>query len=212
MTKSILAVALISSLSLFQGCDNPFNEETEYIDLTFRKTKDATLFYYKPTGFYSDFSRDDYITDENNKTIYIPKLAFHFVSSSSDEAFQTLQNVYIIECDSTKEYKYLNYGDTYEAFNEDGELLGSPSYSDIDEEISIYLRIDQLRERRYVVEDRTKQKDLCVLAKWREHVSSKVSGYDVYYTSNRLRFTAEEISSVVQEYDEAGFSQYDGQY
>jgi hypothetical protein len=120
--------------------------------------------------------------------------------------------VYLIPCDSKKEYKYLDYVNLNN-FNPDNEFLGDPVSLEENQDKNVYFRIDKMREQGYIAEERTKQTDLCILAKWYDEESiTKIGGYYAYYTSNRLRFTAEEISNVVQEYDEAGFSQYDGQY
>ena len=235
----------MSILTLFQGCEesdfNPFKAKKKYINLTLTKTKDATLFsfdrlppaddegnYYPGTyspkdeynsNLYHTFSsifRDDYVLDENNKKIYIPRLAFHFETSHSTSLPYGVRDVYLIPCDSKKDYEYVDHVN-YTGYNNTDELRGLPQsefkgdYRDKNHDV--YFRIDQMREYGLVLNDRTKQKDLCILAKWCDGESiGKFTGYYACYTSNRLRFTAEEISSVVQEYDEAGFSQYDGQY
>ena len=236
MKKTILALTLISNLTFFQGCEesdfNPFKEGTEYIDLTFTKTKDATLFsldkYSKGYDYYSSeeyrvssdydpqisalFNRfgDDYNLDENNKRVYIPRLAFHFKTTLPEDAAYSfvLDETYLIPCDSKEEYPYLdrvNHTD----IDRSRVLLDIPlSASDDDNENnSIYFNIREMQQYGLVTKDRTKQKDLCILTKWYDHVyMGRTGGYNAYYKSNRLRFTAEEISNVVQEYDEAGFS------
>lgn len=228
MKKTILSLTLISTL-FFQGCDKsdyPFQTETEYIDLTFTKTKDATLFsfdrfpppdsegnYYVTNNYdylnnlFNSVFKEDYILNENNKKVYIPRLGLHFKVSESDYLDPNyIPKTYLLFCDSKEEYPYKSsYMD---------KRLGFPQAPNENDGIhEVYFRIDKLRERGFIAEDRTKQEDLCILSKWHRHYSNnRVSGVDLYFKSNRLRFTAEEISSVVQEYDEAGFSQYDGQY
>jgi len=219
MKKAVLSMLLLSTLGLFQGCGNPLKAETKHYNLVFEKRKDATLFYYKPKGNYDDEKNmlinilgDDYITDENGKKKYIPRLGLHFKDNRSyDKGYgKQIRRAYIIPCDSKKEYSYV---DLVNKTSDDAELIDYPISVTNDANYSVYFRIDQMREHGYIAKDRTKQKDLCILSKWYEYRSGgKTGGSYRYYKSNRLKFTAEEISNVVQEYDEAGFSKYDGTY
>ena len=102
--------------------------------------------------------------------------------------------IVLLPCDSSLDYsdyeKYpiFNFGDQVRFYTETNRTIGITG---------AHLKIEDLEEIGYISEDRNEQKDLCLF----EKTETSGWGWKHNTSSNKLRYTAQEINAIMEEYE-----------
>jgi len=199
MKYFILWATLFIMSIFFQGCtkhENNYKKDTiTKVDNIFLENGDTILL--------------DFFSDNKERGIY--DLVTHFPDKKypDDLTLEEIENEYFIRLSFERELIKSPIAVVIEPCEmkiEYDDAFSYPAHTtplrNGEENLNVLFRIKNLKQLNYISLDRAKQKDLCLFRKnLFVHTGGTFKVEHDYITSNKLIYTAEEINSIVDNYE-----------